>query len=74
MNNDERLFTLLIYLAIGVIGWVIVVGGVIAIREETYTFNSYLRDIAVVVPYLFGAIAAVLLRALVRQRNGKEKP
>jgi hypothetical protein len=76
MSSDERLFTLLIYLAIAVIAWVIIVGGIIAIREETYTFNSYLRDIAVVVPYLFGAIVAVLLRSLVRQRNGngKEKP
>ena len=78
MNNDERLFTLLIYIAVGMIMYVTVIGGIVCIKESAYNYADYLSDLTNVVPYLFGAVIAVLLRSLVRTRNGngngKPKP
>jgi hypothetical protein len=68
--SEERLFSGLILLAGGVIAFVIVVGGVVCIIDDTYNFNAYLQDLANVWPYLIGAIAAVLVRGLIRTRNG----
>jgi hypothetical protein len=45
-----------------------------AILDSGYTYAQYLSDIAGVFPYLGGAIIAVLLRSLVRGRNGNGKP
>jgi TRAP-type C4-dicarboxylate transport system permease small subunit len=71
--SEERLFGLLICLAGGVIAFVIIVGGVVCLADQGYTFAEYLSDLTNVWPYLIGAIAAVLLRSLVRQRNGNGK-
>jgi uncharacterized membrane protein len=68
--NETRVFNLLIALAAGVVVYVIVVGGIVCTRDNAYTFNEYLTDIAQVVPYLFGAIIAVVLRGF--RRNGKK--
>ena len=68
--TEERLFGLLICLAGGVIAFVIIVGGIVCLADNAYTFNEYLEDLTNVWPYLIGAIAAVLLRPLVRGRNG----
>lgn len=70
MSADERLFNWLILLAGGVIAFVIVVGGIVCLIEGGYTFEMYLTDLANVWPYLIGAIAAVLLRGLIKSRNG----
>lgn len=69
--NDDKVFALLIYLAGGVIAFVIIVGGIVCLEDDTYNFNAYLQDLANVWPYLVGAIAAVLIRSLVTNRNGK---
>jgi hypothetical protein len=68
--SEERLFGLLICLAGGVIAFVIIVGGIVCLADDAYTFGEYLTDLANVWPYLIGAIVAVLLRSLVRGRNG----
>ena len=70
--SEEKLFTALIALAGGVIAFVIIVGGIVCITQENYTFNEYLQDLTNVWPYLAGAIIAVLLRGISR-RNGNEK-
>lgn len=72
--NETRVFNYLIALAAGVVVYVIVVGGVVCIRDTNYTFNEYLTDIAQVVPYLFGAIVAVVLRGISWRKNGNHKP
>jgi hypothetical protein len=72
--SEERLFGLLICLAGGVIAFVILVGGLVCLADEGYTFGEYLQDLTNVWPYLIGAIVAVLLRSLVRSRNGNGKP
>jgi hypothetical protein len=68
--NEDRLFALLIYLAGGVIAFVIIVGGIVCLADDGYTFGEYLTDLANVWPYLIGAIAAVLVRSIVKGRNG----
>lgn len=70
MSADERLFYWLILLAGGVIAFVIVVGGLVCLIDDSYTFEMYLTDLTNVWPYLIGAIAAVLLRGLIKSRNG----
>lgn len=69
--SDEKIFTYLIALAGGVIAFVIVVGGIVCLADDQYTFAEYLTDLTNVWPYLAGAVVAVLLRSLVRSRNGK---
>lgn len=69
--TDDRLFGLLICLAGGVIAFVIVVGGLVCLSDDQYTFEQYLTDLANVWPYLAGAVLAVLGRAFIRSRNGK---
>lgn len=74
---EAKVFNLLIALAAGVVVYVIIVGGIVCIKDSEYTFNEYLTDIAQVVPYLFGAILAVVLRGIVSGRkngNGNNKP
>jgi hypothetical protein len=68
--SDEKIFTYLIALAGGVIAFVICVGGIVCVADKNYTFAEYLKDLTAVWPYLAGAIVAVLLRSLVRTRNG----
>lgn len=70
--SDEKIFSYLIALAGGVIAFVIVVGGVVCLIDDQYTFAEYLTDLTNVWPYLVGAIVAVLLRSLVSSRNGKK--
>ena len=75
MASDEQLFAILIYIAAFVIAFVIVVGGIVCLIDSEYTFNMYLHDLTAVWPYLAGAVVAVLLRSLVRKRNGPaERP
>ena len=64
--NDEKIFSYLIGLAGGVIAFVIVVGGIVCLVDDQYTFAEYLTDLTNVWPYLVGAIVAVLLRGLTR--------
>lgn len=64
--NDEKIFSYLIGLAGGVIAFVIVVGGIVCLVDDQYTFAEYLTDLTNVWPYLAGAIIAVLLRGLTR--------
>jgi uncharacterized membrane protein len=75
--SETKVFNLLIALAAGVVVYVIVVGGIVCIRDNSYDFGAYLTDIAQVVPYLFGAIIAVVLRGITSERktgNGNHKP
>ena len=75
MRSDENLFAILIYIAAFVITFVIVVGGIVCLIDSEYTFAAYLNDLQAVWPYLAGAVVAVLLRSLVRKRNGPaERP
>ena len=69
--SDDKVFTYLIALASGVIAFVIVVGGIVCLLDNSYTFAEYLTDLANVWPYLAGAVVSVLLRSLIRTRNGK---
>ena len=69
--SDEKIFSLLIALAGGIIAFVILVGGIVCLADKNYTFAEYLKDLTNVWPYLAGAIVAVLLRSLVRTRNGR---
>lgn len=71
--KEERIFSWLVALAAGVVVYVIVVGGIVCIKDNRYDFGAYLTDVAQVAPYLFGAIAAVLLRSRIT-RNGKHSP
>ena len=71
--NDEALFTILIGIAASIIAFVVVVGGIVCVIDESYTFGAYLSDLTNVWPYLVGAIVAVLLRSLIRTRNGNGK-
>ena len=64
--SDEKIFTYLIALAGSVIAFVIVVGGIVCVLDQQYTFAEYLKDLTNVWPYLAGAIVAVLLRGLTR--------
>jgi hypothetical protein len=68
--SEERLFGLLICLAGGVIAFVIIVGGIVCLADDGYTFAEYLTDLTNVWPFLIGAIVSVLLRSLIRTRNG----
>jgi hypothetical protein len=67
--NDDKIFNLLICLAGGVLAFVIIVGGIVCLTEDGYTFNEYLQDLTNVWPYLIGAIAAVIVRSLIATRN-----
>ena len=71
--KDETLFTILVGIAAGVIAFVIVVGGIVCVADQQYTFQAYLTDLTNVWPYLVGAIVAVLLRSLIKTRNGNGK-
>ena len=71
--TDDRLFAGLILLAGGVIAFVIVVGGIVCLADDGYTFAEYLTDLTNVWPYLAGAVLAVLGRSLIRGRNGKHE-
>ena len=71
--NDEALFTILIGIAAAIIAFVVIVGGIVCVADASYTFGEYLSDLTNVWPYLVGAIVAVLLRSLIRTRNGNGK-
>lgn len=71
--KDETLFTILVGIAAGMIAFVVIVGGIVCVIDASYTFGEYLTDLTNVWPYLVGAIVSVLLRSLIRTRNGNGK-
>jgi hypothetical protein len=69
----DNLLAVLVFFVLGCIGWVIFVGGILCLRETSYTFDNYLSDLTrlhgLLVAAIVGAIARELLPAIER-RNG----
>jgi len=69
----DNLLTVLVLFVLGVIGYVIVVGGILCLLDRGYDFADYLNDLSrlqpVLIAALFGALGRELLPLL--HRNGK---
>ena len=60
----EWLFTAIVCTCLVIITIVVVFGGIIAIQDETYSFNEYLVDLSSLWKILLGALIGTLGRAL----------
>ena len=54
--------------AVFLIAWVVVVGGIVCVKEEEYTFAEYLGDLAGIHRLLLTAILAAVGHAIMQLR------
>lgn len=70
----ENLLTMVVLLVLGIVAYVVVVGGILCIKESDYTYSQYLSDLTRLHGLLIAAIVGALGRALVplldRRVNG----
>jgi hypothetical protein len=60
----EWLFSAIVFAALGIIVIVVVVGGIVCIKDDTYTFAEYLTDLSGLWTVLGSALLGTLGRAL----------
>ena len=59
----EWLFSAIVFTCLMIITIVVIFGGIIAVRDETYTFNEYLTDLSSLWKILLGALIGTFGRA-----------
>lgn len=60
----EWLFSAIVFAALTIITLVVVVGGIVCVQDEAYTFNEYLNDLSHLWTVLASALLGTLGRAL----------
>lgn len=64
MGSAAKLLSILIVTTLGIIVFVVVVGGIVCITDETYSFREYLTDLAGVYRLFLTAVLGILARAV----------
>jgi len=60
----DNMLAVLILFVLGVFGYVVVVGGIVCVKEHGYTFADYLDDLSRLQPILIGAVVGAVGREL----------
>ena len=60
----EWLFSAIVFASLLIITIVVVIGGIVCVRDETYHFNEYLSDLGSLWKVLVAALTGTLGRAL----------
>ena len=71
----NNLLTVLVLFVLGVMSYVIVVGGILCIQDKGYEFSDYLDDLARLQPILVAAVIGAVGRELgpyLTRRNKEE--
>lgn len=71
---DSRLFEAIVYIALGLVAYIVVLGGIVCVKDEDYTFTQYLVDIKGVYKLLVVAIIGAIARELVTRMGTKVEP
>lgn len=53
----EWLFTAIVFTSLGIVFLVVIVGGIVCVQDNGYTFNEYLKDLG----HLWTVLASALL-------------
>lgn len=71
----RNLLTVIVLFVIGVVSYVVVVGGILCILDKNYDFAHYLDDLSRLQPILVAAVIGAVGRELapaLQRRNGKK--
>jgi len=72
----DNLITVLVLFVLGVLGYVIVVGGILCLLDRGYDFAEYIDDLSRLQPVLIGAIVGAIGREIapaLQRRNGGDR-
>lgn len=60
----EWLFSAIVLTSLGIITLVVIVGGILCVQDQSYTFNEYLHDLSSLWTILMSALLGTTGRAL----------
>ena len=56
--RSSSVFTSIVIVCLFLVAFIVVVGGIVCVRDDHYTFSQYLGDLTGVYKLLLGAVAA----------------
>lgn len=71
----SNLFAAIVYVSLGIVCFVVVVGGIVCITDGSYDFNEYITDLTGIYKVLLTAVVSAVGHAYVdRTMPAKDKP
>lgn len=67
--KQSSVFTVIVIVCLFLVAFIVVVGGIVCVRDPNYNFSQYLADLTSVYKLLLGAVAAAFGNAYVSQRD-----
>jgi uncharacterized membrane protein len=78
--NLDTLVVIIVYVALGLIAYVVVVGGIVCVLDNGYAFSQYVSDLRQMYKWLLAAAVLVAIKLMLpqfrverRQRNGEDR-
>jgi nitrogen fixation/metabolism regulation signal transduction histidine kinase len=75
VTTTAKLLSFVVIVALGIVVFVVLVGGIVCISDKEYDFGEYLKDLNAVYKLFLTAVLGILARAvlpMIEQRsNGK---
>jgi hypothetical protein len=69
--KSSNVFTAIVVVCLFLVAFIVVIGGIVCVRDNDYTFSQYLADLAGVYKLLIGAVAAAFGNAYVSSQKDK---
>lgn len=68
-NSLASLFMLIVYFSLGITAFIVIIGGVVCIQDDDYSFSEYVVDVGSVYRLLAAAVAAAVGQAWATQKK-----
>ena len=69
--RSSSIFTVIVIVCLFLVAFIVIVGGIVCVRDPNYNFSEYLADLTSVYKLLIGAVAAAFGNVYVSKQNGK---
>jgi hypothetical protein len=69
-NLSAKLIDYIVYVSLGLVAYIVVIGGILCIKDNNYNFTEYVVDLRGVYKLLLVAVIGVIGRDFGKRRNG----
>lgn len=71
--KTSSIFTVIVVVCLFLVAFIVVVGGIVCVRDPNYNFSQYLADLTSVYKLLIGAVVAAFGNVYVASKSGDDK-
>lgn len=70
-QNLATLFMLIVYFSLGITAFIVIIGGIVCVKDDNYSFSEYVVDVGSVYRLLAAAVAAAFGQAWALQKKAE---